>query len=88
MNVEFLSGFQKDLTGIRDKKLAKVILHCIQLFEEANKLDEIPNIKKMTGHPSAYRYRKGKYRVGFYFENNTVLFAAFAPRDKIYRRFP
>lgn len=88
MNIEFLSGFEKDLSRIRDKKLAKIILSCILLFEKANNLNEIPNIKKMTGHPTAYRYRKGKYRIGFYFESNTVIFAAFAPRDKIYLRFP
>ncbi len=46
MNIEFLSGFEKDLARIRDKKLAKVILSCIRLFEKANNLNEIPNIKK------------------------------------------
>jgi mRNA interferase RelE/StbE len=88
MKIEFLGGFEKDLAKTRDKKLAKIILDCIQLFEKANNLNDIPNIKKMTGHPTAYRYRKGKYRIGFYLENNTVIFAAFAPRDKIYLRFP
>jgi mRNA interferase RelE/StbE len=88
MNIEFQSGFEKDLTQTCDKKLAKIILDCIHLFEEANQLNELSNLKKMTGHPTAWRYRKGKYRIGFYFENNTVTFAAFAPRDKIYRRFP
>jgi len=88
MILEFLSGFEKDLSQTHDKKLAKVILDCIRLFEEANQLSEIPNVKKMIGHPKAYRYRKGKYRVGFYFENNIVTFAAFAPRNRIYRRFP
>jgi mRNA interferase RelE/StbE len=88
MKIEFLGGFEKDLAKTRDKKLAKIILDCIQLFEKANNLNDIPKIKKMTGHPTAYRYRKGKYRIGFYLENNTVIFAAFAPRDKIYLRFP
>jgi mRNA-degrading endonuclease RelE of RelBE toxin-antitoxin system len=88
LNIEFLSGFERDLSQTRDKKLAKIILDCIHLFEEANQLNDISNLKKMVGHPTAYRYRKGKYRIGFYFENNTVTFAAFAPRDKIYRRFP
>jgi mRNA interferase RelE/StbE len=65
-----------------------LIFDCIQLFEDAKHINEIPNIKKMTGHPTAYRYRKGKYRIGFYYEHDTILFAAFAPRDKIYRKFP
>lgn len=88
MKVKFLSGFDKDLKKIRDKELAKTIIECIRIFEEADDLSQIPNIKKMKGHSTAYRYRKGKYRIGFYYENDTVIFTAFAPRDKIYKRFP
>lgn len=29
-----------------------------------------------------------KYRIGFYFEDDTIVFAAFDTRDKIYHRFP
>lgn len=88
MKVKFLSGFEKDLKRIKDKEQAKTMLECIRIFEEADQLSQIPNIKKMKGHSTAYRYRKGKYRIGFYYENDTVIFAAFAPRDKIYKRFP
>lgn len=88
MKIEFLSGFEKDLSRTKDKKLATIILDCIDLFENASKLEDIPNIKKLRGHTTAYRYRKGKYRIGFYLEDNTILFAAFAPRNKIYKKFP
>lgn len=88
MKIEFLTGFEKDLAKTRDKKLAGIILDCIQLFEKANNLSEIPNVKKISGHKTAYRYRKGKYRIGFYVEEDIILFAAFAPRDKIYQIFP
>lgn len=88
MKVRFLSGFEKDLGLTRDKKLAQIILECIQLFENAERLSDIPNIKKMKGHSTAYRYRKSRYRIGFYFENGIATFAAFAPRDTIYTRFP
>lgn len=60
MKVEFLSGFEKDLSNNRDKVLAKHILDCIDLFEKAIKISELPNIKRLKGHPSAFRYRKGK----------------------------
>ena len=88
MNIEFSEGFDKDIAKSKDKKLALILLKCIELFENANDLDDISNIKKMKGHTSAFRYRKGKYRIGFYYENNIVLFAAFLPRDKIYKKFP
>lgn len=88
MKVKFLSGFNKDLSHIKDKNLAKIVFQCILDFEKAENIHALPNIKKLKGHKTAYRYRKGKYRIGFYFENDTVIFAAFAPRGKIYRQFP
>ena len=88
MKVEFLSGFEKDLSLTRNKILANLILECIDLLEKADKITDVPNIKRLKGHPSAFRYRKGKYRIGFYLENQTIVFAAFDTRDKIYHRFP
>mgnify|MGYP001271586284 FL=1 len=88
MKVEFLSGFEKDLSHTRNKILAKLILECIDLFEKANTINEVPNIKRLKGHSSAFRYRKGKYRIGFYLQDQTIVFAAFDTRDKIYHRFP
>ena len=88
MKVEFLSGFERDLSHTRDKMLAKLVLDCIDLFEKADKIIEVPNVKRLKGHPSAFRYRKGKYRIGFYLENQIIVFAAFDTRDKIYQRFP
>lgn len=49
MIVQFRSGFEKDLFLAHDKKLAQTILDCIQLFENAERLIEIPNIKKIKG---------------------------------------
>jgi mRNA interferase RelE/StbE len=88
MKIEFLAGFEKDLSRNRDKILAKIILDCINLFEKADKLSDLPNIKQLKGHTCAFRYRKGKYRIGFYLEDETIIFAAFDTREKIYPRFP
>lgn len=88
MKVDFLSGFLKDLSFTHDKILAKIIIDCIDIFEKANKINDVPNIKKLKGHSSAFLYRKGKYRIGFYLEGDTIVFAAFDTRDKIYHRFP
>jgi mRNA interferase RelE/StbE len=88
VKVEFLPRFEKELALTRDKILAKIVMDCIDIFEKVSKINEVPNIKQLKGHPSAFRYRKGKYRVGFYVENESIIFAAFDTRDKIYRRFP
>ena len=88
MKVKFLSGFEKDLSQLRDKVLSGIILDCIVLFEKADKISSVPNVKQLKGHPYAYRYRKGKYRIGFYLKDETITFAAFDTRDKIYQKFP
>ena len=88
MKVKFLTGFEKDISQLHDKVLSRIILDCIDLFEKASQISAIPNIKQLKGHPSAYRYRKGKYRIGFYVKDDIITFAAFDTRDKIYRKFP
>jgi hypothetical protein len=45
MKIEFLSGFEKDLSHTRDKILAKIILECIDLFEKANSINDVPILK-------------------------------------------
>lgn len=60
------------------------IARVIEDIENADKLSDIKNLKKMK----SYRIRIGNYRLGFYFENNTVELARIVLRKDIYRYFP
>jgi mRNA interferase RelE/StbE len=55
---------------------------------DASTNSDIPNIKKLRGHSSAYRIKLGDYRIGLFIEENTVIFAAFEHRKDIYNKFP
>ena len=88
MQVEFLSKFSKDLDSISQKSVKSNIVKLIMLVESVHALHEIPNLKKLVGFKSAYRVRIGDYRVGFFFENNKVLFARAVHRKDIYKVFP
>ena len=88
MKVEFLKKFSKDLDGIKTKSVKQALMRLIEMMEEADSLDEIPNTKKLKGHKSAYRTRVGDYRLGFFFENSTILLARFLHRKDIYKIFP
>ncbi len=50
MEVEFLKKFSKDIDDITSKRIKQSLLRTINLMEEANSLDEIPNTKKLKGH--------------------------------------
>ena len=88
MKVEFLKQFSKDIDGLNIKSVNNSLIHLIELMEQADKITEIPNTKKLKGHRSAYRTRMGDYRLGFFFENSTILLARFVHRKDIYKIFP
>ena len=88
MNTEFSKLFNKQIDFIRDQKLKNEIADIVKLVMNAKSLQDIPNLKKLKGYKTAYRIRKGNYRIGFVFQNNTVYFLAFANRKDIYKIFP
>lgn len=88
MEVEFLSRFSKDLDRVNQTSVKLGVKKLILLIERVNNLHEIPNLKKLSGFKSAYRVRIGDYRLGFFYENNKILFARIAHRKEIYKLFP
>lgn len=88
MKVEFLKKFSKDLVILKLKAVKQTLLHHIELLEDVETLDKIPNTMKFRGYKTAYRTRLGDYRLGFFFENSTILLARFVHRKDIYKVFP
>lgn len=88
MKVEFLSKFSKDLDKISIKSVKLNMVKLIELIESSSNLSNIPNVKKLSGHKSAYRVRIADYRVGFFFEEQKVIFARIVHRKDIYKVFP
>ncbi|MGB3298096.1 MAG: type II toxin-antitoxin system RelE/ParE family toxin [Phormidesmis sp.] len=89
MRVEYLPTFLKDLSKLKSISTYSAIRKLA--FEEMldyPSLQEVRNLKKLKGSDIAYRIRIGDYRVGFFFENETVTFARVLHRSKIYRSFP
>lgn len=88
MKIKYHKSLEKDLRKINDKKIKQKLKLVILEMKEANVLDEIASVKKLSGHPNAFRMRIGSYRLGFYYENNTILLSRFVKRNDIYKLFP
>jgi mRNA interferase RelE/StbE len=86
--VKFSKNFSKDLEKVKDSNIKNDIIETIIVLENAENLTSISNIKKMKGHSEAYRLRIGKFRIGFYFDGETIELGRFAKRDDIYKLFP
>jgi mRNA interferase RelE/StbE len=54
MKVEFLKKFSKDLDDVTTKSVKLAMIRIIELMEEVDSLDKIPNTKKLKGHTTAY----------------------------------
>lgn len=88
MKVTFLKSAVKDAKKIKLKKVQLAIKETVKSLQKVNHLKNIPNIKKMSGHPNAYRIRIGDYRLGFYYDNDTIAIARILKRNDIYKLFP
>lgn len=88
MKVEYLKQFSKDLQKIKEENLKADLFAVIITLKNAESLASISNVKKMKGHPDAYRIRIGKFRLGFFFDGETIELARFAKREDIYKLFP
>lgn len=88
MKFKIERSFEKDFKKLRDKDLAQSILDAIDNVDSAKNTEGICNLKKLSGHKTAFRIRSGDYRIGVFIENEIVFFAAFDHRKDIYKRFP
>ncbi|MGB0368711.1 MAG: type II toxin-antitoxin system RelE family toxin [Flavobacteriales bacterium] len=89
MKVEFSKQFEKQIDALKNPKQKKAIAEVVNLLLTVGKISEVPNVKKMKGHKSAYRIRVGDFRMGVFFTNpDQVFVATFLHRKEIYKKFP
>ena len=88
MDVEFLSEFHRDIKKIKSREIKRRLIETIAMIKSIKHPREIPNLKKMSILPNAFRIRIGDYRVGIFIESEKVIFARIAHRKDIYKIFP
>ena len=89
MNVEYLPSFLKDLKALKSTPtFAAIKMLSFEEIPACETLDEIRNLKKLTGYDDCYRIRVGDYRLGLIIEGDLITFARVLHRRDIYRYFP
>ena len=88
MKIIYNRALLKDVKKITNKKLQQKIEDAIIEIKNAHHLCDLKSLKRLKGHPFAYRIRIGDYRLGFYFEDNTIELIRFLKRNDIYKVFP
>ena len=89
MIVEFDKYFEKSLDKLGDKSLFPKIEKVISTLEAIDSLNDLTNIKKLTGFKDYYRYRLGDYRIGIEKISDSIIrLIIIAHRKEIYSLFP
>ncbi len=87
MNIDIRKTFTKDadkLPANIQRQLAVIIIN----LQQAKQLTQIKDCKKIKGSKTAYRIRLNQYRIGFFFENETIELVRVLGRKDIYKYFP
>jgi len=72
MKTDFRKSFLRDLKKIKDQDVLNRVRKAILDVEAAASLQEIVNLKKMSGTICFYRLRIGDYRIGVSVGEGTV----------------
>ena len=88
MKVEVQKSFEKDISKIKDKKLAEQIFAVIETLEKCNSLSEINHLKRMSSGNNYFRIRIGNYRLGLKEIKGSLVLLRFMHRKDIYAYFP
>jgi mRNA interferase RelE/StbE len=88
MKVQFTNAFDRDISKIKNQKVAGQILSAIENMKSASSLSEISGVKKMHGATNAFRMKVKDFRIGFYFEKDSILISRVLDRKDIYKYFP
>lgn len=88
MKLKIDRSFEKDTNSIQNEKLLDKVATCIENVLEAKSINEIHNIKKLSGFKNHYRIRIGDYRAGIIIIDTEVFFERLIHRKDIYKYFP
>jgi len=87
MNVEVRKLFVKDAERL-PAEIQHELYAVIKEIEKADRLTQLGNCKKLKGFKTAYRIRVGQYRIGFFFEKDTVRTCSHSRQERYLQIFP
>lgn len=88
MRLVFTKASMKDTRNIKDPRTQQKVEQAIAELKSADSLKDLSSIKKLKGHPFAYRKRVGDYRIGLLLRENELIISRIVKRADIYKVFP
>jgi mRNA interferase RelE/StbE len=87
VNARFRASFAKDLRSIQDTELLHRIRQSIQQVENAQRLQDVADVKKLKTRKGNFRIRVGDYRIGIVAVADTITMVPLTKRRANQRCF-
>jgi mRNA interferase RelE/StbE len=90
MRTDFKKSFLRDIKKTKEKIVLGKVKQIILAVEQAETMQDIPDLKKLKGSKKGiyYRIEVDDYRIGITIENELITFVIFDTRKDIYKYFP
>jgi mRNA-degrading endonuclease RelE of RelBE toxin-antitoxin system len=89
LKVEYRKLFLKDLKKLKKQSIYQQIYDlAFKTLGSCDSLQDLPNVKSLTGAPNRHRIRVGDYRIGLELRGDTVELMRVLHRREFYRYFP
>jgi len=90
VKTDFKTSFLSDIKKVKNKSLLLKVEQSILDVENAERIQDIPELRKLRGSRRRiyYRIKIDNHRIGVTIENDMVTFVVFKPRKDIYNFFP
>lgn len=89
MQIKISKRFIKDTQSIKDNRILSKIQQVLLQAQTVYDLTHLDNLEEMSGYPNYYRIKFDyRYRIGIFYEAESIEFLRVGSREDFYKRFP
>ena len=89
MKIKISRRFVKDTQNITDKRFLAKIRNVLTESETITSINELENLTQLSGFSGYYCIKFDyHYRIGLYFDGDTIAFLRVGKREDFYKKFP
>lgn len=89
MKIDADKKFLKDFKAITDNRIREKIDTVVRQIVSASSLSDIQDLEKIEGTKDYYRIKFDyRYRIGLFYDGDTVILLKVSSREGFYKKFP
>ena len=88
MKTAYKKNFLKDANNLPDQIKSAILDIAFRQIPDTENIQNINNLKKLSGFKNFYRIRYSDYRIGITIKHDKVVFLRVLHRKDIYKYFP